>query len=52
MANQEHLDILRQGVGVWNEWRQNYPGLLSSIKENVILPAEEKASELEQRKRG
>ncbi len=25
MANQEHLDILKQGVGTWNEWRaQNY----------------------------
>jgi len=22
MANQEHLDILKQGVEVWNEWRE------------------------------
>lgn len=21
MANQEHLEIIKQGVGVWNEWR-------------------------------
>ena len=23
MANQEHLDILKQGVEVWNKWREN-----------------------------
>jgi TIR domain/Pentapeptide repeats (8 copies) len=23
MANQEHLDILKQGVEVWNQWRMN-----------------------------
>ena len=23
MANQEHLEILKQGVEVWNEWREN-----------------------------
>jgi uncharacterized protein YjbI with pentapeptide repeats len=22
MANQTHLDILKQGVDVWNEWRR------------------------------
>ena len=25
MANQEHLDILKQGVEVWNKWRKEYP---------------------------
>jgi len=22
MANQEHLDILKQGLEVWNQWRE------------------------------
>lgn len=25
MANQEHLDILEQGVGIWNQWRKENP---------------------------
>jgi len=25
MANQEHLDILKQGVKVWNQWREKFP---------------------------
>lgn len=25
MANQEHLDILKQGVKKWNKWRQQHP---------------------------
>jgi uncharacterized protein YjbI with pentapeptide repeats len=27
MANEEHLEILKQGVGVWNEWRQVNSGI-------------------------
>ena len=26
MANQEHVDILMQGVEVWNAWRKEHPG--------------------------
>lgn len=25
MANQEHLNILRQGVEVWNQWKETHP---------------------------
>jgi hypothetical protein len=32
MANEEHLAILKQGVEVWNEWRQEN----SSLKPNLI----------------
>ncbi len=27
MANQEHLDLLKQGVDVWNKWRKENPGI-------------------------
>jgi len=27
MANQEHLEILKQGVEVWNQWRNTYPDI-------------------------
>jgi uncharacterized protein YjbI with pentapeptide repeats len=26
MANQHHLDLLKQGVNVWNRWRTEFPG--------------------------
>ena len=31
MANQEHLDILKQGGEIWNKWRQEHP----EIKPNL-----------------
>lgn len=38
MANQEHLEILRQGLDVWNQWRRENPDLepdLSSVDFNA-----------------
>src|SRR5229473_1001124 len=32
MANQEHLDILKQGVEAWNQWRQVYPGIPTDLE--------------------
>jgi len=31
MANQEHLDVLEQGVEHWNQWRQQHPEILSDL---------------------
>lgn len=25
MADQDHLDILKQGIVVWNQWREEHP---------------------------
>jgi uncharacterized protein YjbI with pentapeptide repeats len=31
MANQEYLDILKQGVETWNQWRQEHPDILVDL---------------------
>jgi hypothetical protein len=37
MANQEHLDILKQGVKVWNQWREIIPkGRLDLTGANLV----------------
>jgi hypothetical protein len=33
MANPEHLEILMQGVEVWNKWRVNYPLIFPDLTE-------------------
>jgi uncharacterized protein YjbI with pentapeptide repeats len=38
MTNQEHLQILRQGVDAWNEWRQQAPGVRPNLR-GVVLKA-------------
>jgi TIR domain/Pentapeptide repeats (8 copies)/Pentapeptide repeats (9 copies) len=32
MVNPEHLSILKQGVRVWNEWRQNHPRIMPELR--------------------
>jgi hypothetical protein len=31
MANQDHLDILKQGVDVWNQWRKDHPDIQPNL---------------------
>ena len=42
MANLEHLERLKCGVDVWNEWREQCPDVLPDLSgaelENVALP--------------
>ena len=38
MANQEHLDILKQGVDAWNKWREKHPHYRPYLREiNLFL---------------
>jgi hypothetical protein len=32
MADKEHLDILKQGVKVWNKWREEHPEIKPDLK--------------------
>ena len=32
MANQEHLDILKQGVEAWNQWRKEHPEIWPDLE--------------------
>ena len=31
MANPEHVDILKQGVEVWNRWREEHPNIQPNL---------------------
>jgi uncharacterized protein YjbI with pentapeptide repeats len=39
MANQEHLDILKQGVKVWNRWREENPKIKPDLSKTNIRKA-------------
>lgn len=39
MANQEHLDILKQGVKVWNKWRNEHSELLPDLSGTDLAKA-------------
>jgi uncharacterized protein YjbI with pentapeptide repeats len=40
MANQEHLSILKQGVEVWNRWRQENPGVRPDLSQADLSAAD------------
>jgi uncharacterized protein YjbI with pentapeptide repeats len=39
MANPEHLEILRQGVEVWNDWRDTEPSVIPDLSEADLYRA-------------
>ena len=32
MANEQHLGILKQGVDVWNRWREENPAIIPDLE--------------------
>ncbi len=40
MANSEHVDILRQGVEVWNRWREKYPEVKPDLRDASLSHAD------------
>jgi hypothetical protein len=36
MANPEHLESLKQGVEVWNEWRKQYPYIQPHLNDSDL----------------
>ena len=40
MSNQEHVDILKQGVEVWNQWRSDYPEIQPNLRSADLRSAD------------
>ncbi len=38
MANQEQLEILKQGVNVWNRWREDHPSIEIDLADLYLTP--------------
>jgi uncharacterized protein YjbI with pentapeptide repeats len=39
MANQEHLDLLKQGTAVWNKWRAQHPAIRPDLSRANLIKA-------------
>jgi uncharacterized protein YjbI with pentapeptide repeats len=40
MANQKHLDLLRQGTKVWNKWRERNPASVPDLSGAILIGAD------------
>jgi uncharacterized protein YjbI with pentapeptide repeats len=50
MANEEHLAILRQGVDVWNAWRQDHPNIEMDLRDADLRDADLRGARLHRAK--
>ena len=48
MANPEHLEILKQGVEVWNRWRKDNPDIAPKLEKANLQGIELNGSDLRQ----
>ncbi len=46
MANQEHLNVLKQGEEVWNQWRQKNPSIRPDLSRVTLREANLKGIDL------
>ncbi len=46
MANPEHLDLLKQGVSVWNAWREENEGVQVDLREADLRGADLRGAKL------
>jgi hypothetical protein len=40
MANQEHLNLLKQGTAAWNEWREQHPEIQPDLSGATLIDAD------------
>lgn len=46
MANDEHLEILKQGVDVWNQWRKENPKIRPALRGAALVEADLNSADL------
>lgn len=46
MANDEHLKILKQGVEVWNQWREKHPEIVPDLSDADLKKADLNGADL------
>ena len=46
MADKEHLDLVRQGVGTWNEWREKHPEVTPDLGGGNLVKADLRGADL------
>ncbi len=48
MADNEHLDLVKQGVAAWNDWRRSNPDVVPDLSEANLVKADLRGSDLRQ----